>query len=155
MKVKTNIPDNALLFPESHLTSRAAEAEAYMMALVAAFSWFDLEAISELLPEDVQYADSTNKWGFLSEMQSIFDDIKSENHPLTFPLQAKQSVCNGCSVMETDEENKGKTIFAFFEVIGKKRKNVFGLLFKSDEVGNIICLCRCVYAGKKLPSRPF
>jgi hypothetical protein len=148
MKVKTNLPENALLFPESHLTSRAAEADELVMALVAAFSWFDLEAISELLPEDVQYYQTNNKWEFLAEIKTIFEELKEKNSYLIFPLQAMQGSCDGCC-FNTDVEAKVKdrSVFEFYEVVENNRNTIFGILFEIESTG-ITNIYRCNNKGE-------
>jgi hypothetical protein len=108
--------------------------------MLQAFSVFDLEKISELLPEDCVFEDYSNKYGFLAKYKEIFEENEANNPYMNFPLLAVEGNCHYCAL--TDICPTVKLVYCFVEndLIYNK---LFSLVFELDKKGFLNDMYQC------------
>jgi hypothetical protein len=123
LPISTRIPTNSTLVDE----------------IVDAISKFDIEKISDLIPEDAEYEGYSNKYGFLAEYKALFDDSLAYYDRLHLPLLAIDANCNSCALNEVCTNDK--LIYCFIDYTDDTR--VFTMVFETDKQGTLVEMYRC------------
>jgi hypothetical protein len=111
--------------------------------LLKAFSILDIEAISELIPEDSTFEGYSNKYGFLVEYKEIFEEIK-DGLPFTgTPLLIVPGKCFHC-LLKYPSENQ-RLVFCLIEN-EKKDVELLSIVFEIDKNDILADMYQC-YMG--------
>ena len=111
--------------------------------MLKAFSVFDLEKISELLPEDCVFEGYSNKYGFLAKYKEIFDENEANSPFMNFPLLVVEGNCHYCDLAEICPTEK--LVYCFVENDLNHNK-VFSLVFEFDKKGFLDNMNQCQIA---------
>jgi hypothetical protein len=111
--------------------------------LLKAFSILDIEAISDLIPEDSTFEGYSNKYGFLAEYKQFFEEIEYEYPYLNYPLSVVPGNCHYCVLKEFCLNQR--LVYCFIENDSNYNK-LFSMIFEIDKNDNLVEMFECKMA---------
>ncbi len=140
---------STVVFTNIKISTRKDSNSPSVEQLIDAFARLDIEAISNLMPEDAEYEGYSNKYGFLAEYKVEFEDYMANYGISNLPLMVVDASCTYCAFKY--ECVNTKQVFCFTDHINGI--NTFTIVFEIDNEGELLEMYRCnnsqiTYEGK-------